>query len=140
MYIENVVIWTSDLERLRAFYETYFSAQAGPKYTSPIKLFESYFLVFTSGTRLVIMFRPDISASRQDAGRTTPSYAHLTFGLPSKAQVDALTACLGADGYAVIDGLRVKNQVHDEYRRERQHNPKRQYCQRRCLSLCKQDQ
>jgi lactoylglutathione lyase len=85
MYIENVVIWTSDLERLRAFYETYFSAQAGPKYTNSIKLFQSYFLVFTSGTRLEIMSRPDISASRQDAGRTPPGYAIWLLGcLPKR--------------------------------------------------------
>ena len=106
MHIEHVAIWTRDLQRLRIFYETYFGAQAGPKYTNQIKKFQSYFLVFTSGARLEIMYRPDISASGDDAGRTPPGYAHLAFGLPSKAQVDALTARLSADGYAVIDGPR----------------------------------
>ena len=106
MHIEHVAIWTSDLERLRAFYETYFAAKAGPKYTNPTKGFQSYFLEFTSGARLEIMSRPDISTGKQDAGETPSGYAHLAFGLASKTQVDALTDRLSANGYAVIDGPR----------------------------------
>ena len=55
MPIHHLAIWTSDLEGLKIFYETYFQAQAGAKYTNPTKGFESYFLDFGAGTRLEIM-------------------------------------------------------------------------------------
>ena len=41
MNIEHVVIWTRDLERLRAFYETYFQARPGAKYVNAGNHFES---------------------------------------------------------------------------------------------------
>ena len=46
MRIEHVAIWTTDLERLREFYECYFGAVAGSRYENPRKQFQSYFLAF----------------------------------------------------------------------------------------------
>jgi lactoylglutathione lyase len=41
MHIEHVAIWTSDIERLKTFYVTYFGAQAGEKYARPAQQYES---------------------------------------------------------------------------------------------------
>jgi lactoylglutathione lyase len=101
MHIEHIALWTHNLERLRQFYETYFEAQAGPKYSNPAKQFESYFLVFASGTRLELMQMPSISASAPDAPQRT-GLTHLAFSTGSEAAVDALTARLAAGGYQVV--------------------------------------
>ena len=56
MRIDHIGLWASDLEAVRAFYETYFGAVAGPKYTNSAKGFESYFLTFPGGNvRLEVM-------------------------------------------------------------------------------------
>ena len=101
MKIEHVAIWTTDLERLKDFYTTYFGAQANDKYTNPVKGFESYFLHFSSGARLELMSRPGV-----EAGPSTPIYpvglTHLAFSVGSKARVDSLTEELRAAGCTVI--------------------------------------
>lgn len=106
MHIEHIAIWTQDLERLKSFYEIYFAAQAGPKYTNPAKQFESYFLRFASGARLELMYRPDIPATQDDPMTQFTGYIHLAMSVGSEAAVDALTERLRADGYPVLDGPR----------------------------------
>jgi lactoylglutathione lyase len=106
MHIEHVAIWTKNLERLKTFYETYFQAQVGEKYVNPTKQFESYFLSFAAGTRLELMTRPDIPASRDDVEAQFTGYIHLAISVGSKEQVDALTRRLQQDGYGVVDGPR----------------------------------
>jgi lactoylglutathione lyase len=106
MHIEHAAIWTERLEALKAFYETYFEAQAGPKYTNPAKGFESYFLRFASGARLELMQMPGIPLTRNDPRAQFTGLIHLAFAVGSIEAVDALTARLQADGYAVVDGPR----------------------------------
>ena len=103
MRIEHVAVWTSDLERLRAFYARYFQAAAGAMYENPGKQFRSYFLSFASGARLEIMQRPALATA---AGHPAQGYAHLAISVGSEATVDGLAARLRADGYPVIDGPR----------------------------------
>ena len=99
--IEHVAVWSEDIERLKAFYETYFGAEAGPKYVNAEKRFESYFLRFSFGARLELMHVPSLSA---DVNRQALflGYAHLAFSVGSQDQVDRLTARLQSDGYRVI--------------------------------------
>lgn len=107
MYIEHVAIWTKNLKELKAFYETYFRAQAGPKYVNPNKQFESYFLTFPSGgARLELMQRPAIPESLDDVEAQFTGYIHVAFSVGSEEQVDALTARLQRDGFRVVDGPR----------------------------------
>ena len=106
MHIEHVAIWTRDVERLRAFYETYFEAKAGPKYTNPTKQFESYFLSFASGARLELMQTPTVEEKLDDGEGKARGYSHLAISVGSKEQVDLLTSRLREDGYRVIDGPR----------------------------------
>ena len=104
MKLDHVAIWAQDLERLRAFYETYFAAVPGPKYRNEKKRFESYFLTFPSGGRLELMARPDIQPGAGSA--EVFGYAHLGVELGSQAAVDELTARLAAAGCPVLDGPR----------------------------------
>lgn len=102
-FIEHVAVWTHDLERLRAFYETHFGAQAGPKYLNPRKQFESYFLSFPAGGRLELMRRPDLTPA---APLPAVGWAHLALAVGRPAEVDALAARLAAAGVPVLDGPR----------------------------------
>lgn len=106
MQIEHVAIWTQNLERLRAFYETYFSATSGAKYVNPRHQFQSYFLTFTTGARLELMAMPAVPASLNDPLSQFAGLIHIAFSVGSEEQVDALTARLQADGYRLLDGPR----------------------------------
>jgi lactoylglutathione lyase len=103
MHIEHVAIWTCDLERLKTFYETYFGARAGPKYTNPAHQFESFFLRFASGARLELMHMPSIPTTRNDREMQFTGIIHLAFAVGSEAAVDALTDRLRRDGFRVAD-------------------------------------
>ena len=105
MHIEHTAIWTRQLETLKAFYEIYFSARAGPKYTNPKTHFESYFLTFAAGARLELMQALDVD-STQAAGRMV-GYAHMAFSVGSREQVDRLTERLEVDGYRIVSQPRV---------------------------------
>jgi lactoylglutathione lyase len=102
VHIEHIAIWTKNLEELKLFYETYFQARAGEKYTNPDKGFESYFLAFASGTRLELMRMPGIPESRNDIDDQFTGYIHLAISVGSEQEVDSLTARLRQDGYRVV--------------------------------------
>lgn len=106
MHIDHVAIWTKDLERLKAFYETYFYARAGNQYVNSRKQFESYFLTFDSEARLEIMYMPAVPLSLDQTDIQATGYAHLSFGVGSKEEVDRLTGRLQQGGYRVMDGPR----------------------------------
>lgn len=103
MRIEHIALWTHDLERLKAFYETYFDAQASSKYVNADKQFESYFVTLASGARLELMQMPGILPSPDGQ---TAGYAHIALSTGSEEQVDALTARLREDGFQVISDPR----------------------------------
>jgi lactoylglutathione lyase len=103
MYIEHLAPWVRDLERMRAFYETYFSATANAKYTNPTKGFSSYFLSFPGGgPRLEIMQMPGIPDSRNDAFAQFTGLIHFAISVGSEAAVDALTEQLRTDGFPIL--------------------------------------
>ena len=106
MRIEHIAIWTHQLEALKAFYETYFGAQAGAKYINPAKQFESYFLTFDSGARLELMTRPDIPASTNNVDKQHIGIIHFAMAVGTEKDVDTLTTRLKEDGHPVLDGPR----------------------------------
>ncbi len=106
MHIEHAALWTKDLRRLIAFYGEYFEAQAGPHYFNPRRQFESCFLSFAKGTRLELMYVPNLSERGAEGDSSSVGAAHLAFATGSEAQVGALTARLRSDGYQVLDGPR----------------------------------
>ncbi len=105
-HIHHIALWTHDLERLKTFYETYFQAKAGEKYTNPAKKYGSYFLRFDSGAAIEIMHRPDIPPSKNDIDAQFQGYVHLSLAVGSSAEVERLTKRLKADGYRLMDGPR----------------------------------
>lgn len=104
--LHHVAIWTHDLEPLRAFYETYFDARSGPKYTNPTTGFESYFLSLGSGARLEIMSRADIPLTLNDPLAQFTGLIHIALSVGSKDAVDALTTRLERDGNRVVSAPR----------------------------------
>lgn len=102
MRIEHVAIWTTDLERMKRFYEMYFFASAGDKYHNPRTRFFSYFLTFDSGIRLELMQRPEVTSTAKNADELASGYAHLAFAVASEARVRELTERLRVGGYSVV--------------------------------------
>jgi lactoylglutathione lyase len=104
MHIEHIALWTRQLEEMKAFYQTYFGANASQKYTNPKTHFESYFLTFASGSRLELMHAPDVEDAPSAGCKA--GYAHIAISVGSKEEVDRLTQRLEADGYRVVGSPR----------------------------------
>lgn len=104
MKIEHVSLYTSNLARARAFYETYFGGTACALYHNQKTGLQTYFLSFADGARLELMTRPGLADAAEGL---RVGWAHLAFSTGSRAQVDELTARLRADGYPVVSDPRV---------------------------------
>jgi lactoylglutathione lyase len=102
MKIEHLAIWCHDLETLKHFYEKYFNAIAGTKYTNTHKNFHSYFLQFSEGCRLELMQMPGIPANENDFYKQYTGLIHFAISVGSKEKVDSLTHLLRSDGYEVV--------------------------------------
>lgn len=105
MKLDHFALYTPDLERMRAFYETYFGAASNTQYHNPKTGLRTYFLSFEDGARLEIMTRPEITAANPTPMHS--GYIHLALTAGDRAAVDALAARLLADGYPVTSGPRV---------------------------------
>lgn len=116
MNLEHVAIWTSNLERLKEYYSTYFGAVPNEKYRNETKQFESYFLSFDSGARLEIMYRPDIPPNLNDtASLQHLGIIHLAFCIGTKDQVNAKAIELKAAGFPILDGPRSTGDGYYEF-------------------------
>lgn len=104
MRIEHVAMYVSHLEEARDFFVKYLGAKSNDGYRNPRTGFRSYFLTFDDGARLELMNKPTMIDDAKVPERT--GYAHIAFSVGSKEAVDALTARLRADGYAVVSGPR----------------------------------
>ena len=106
MRIEHVALWTHDIERSRAFYETYFAAQANGRYESArVAGFASYFLTFPDGgCRLELMQLPELSPL---APVPALGYAHIALTLGSRQAVDAKVESMRAAGMVIRSEARL---------------------------------
>lgn len=102
MYIEHLALWCRDLEKMKAFYETYFGAQSNEKYINSKKKFASYFLSFDQGPRLELMQMNGIPASQNDVYDQFLGLVHFAVSVGSEANVNQLTERLRADGFEVV--------------------------------------
>lgn len=102
--IEHLALWSTDIDRLRLFYEKYFGAKANRKYVNPKKNLQTYFLAFDGGSRLELMQRPEVYSYNKPVYYA--GYTHLAFSLGSQEKVDALTRRLTREGYQLVDGPR----------------------------------
>ncbi len=100
MRIEHIAIWSKDIEKLKGFYEKYFSAKANNKYISEKGKLQSYFLSFNSGSRLEIMQKPDLLHLHDDKDNMT-GYAHIAISVGKMQDVVDLTSRLEKDGYTI---------------------------------------
>ena len=105
MRIEHLALYVQDLERMREFYEHYFSARAAGRYHNPSTGLETYFLSFGGEGRLELMTRPNLGPGA--GGAPAAGYVHLALSLGSREAVDTLTARLRGDGFSVVSGPRV---------------------------------
>ena len=51
MKIEHIALYVTDLEKMKKFYEVYFSATSNDKYHNLTTGLETYFLSFDEGSR-----------------------------------------------------------------------------------------
>lgn len=105
MRLDHFALHTADLERMRAFYQTYFGAVSNNQYHNPRTGLRTYFLSFDSGARLEIMARPERQAADTAQGRC--GYIHLAVEAGGRKAVDTLAERLRSDGYSVISGPRM---------------------------------
>ncbi|MBC2328597.1 VOC family protein [Listeria swaminathanii] len=98
MKIEHVALWTTNLEKMKEFYITYFDATANELYENKTKGFTSYFLSFADGARLEIMSRTDVTG--QLSGENL-GWAHIAISTGTKEAVDELTEKLRQDGFEI---------------------------------------
>ena len=106
MHIDHIAIWTSDLDRCKRFYMSYFGATAEANYSNPAKGFESCFLSFSDGARLEAMKTTSITPFAVPSGTQPFGLTHLAISVGSEDLVDALTERLKNDGVPILDGPR----------------------------------
>jgi lactoylglutathione lyase len=107
MKIEHLAIWTDNIEKLKAFYVTYFDARSNQKYINKNTKFESYFLSFSEGCRIEIMQKPSVQDKYEDESKNYKGLTHLAISVGSEAQVLSLTNRLREDGYNILSEPRV---------------------------------
>lgn len=105
MKIEHVAIWVSDLEKMKAFYLTYFNGKANEKYENPVKKFSSYFISFSDGCRLELMKRVDVV--EKPLSNDLLGITHLAFSSGSRENVMKLTEQLRLAGYTIASEPRM---------------------------------
>lgn len=107
MKIEHVAIWVKDIDKVCEFYRKYFGGIVQPLYHNPTKRFTSRFVTFESGARLEVMHRPDIGGDagtfhvKQSEIAEHLGFAHLSFSVGSKEDVDHLTQQMSEDGITI---------------------------------------
>lgn len=106
MHIEHVAIWTTDLERCKQFYVSYFGAVPGAGYVNPTTGFESCFLSLSKGARIEVMQTTTLSLVTIEPGAQRLGFVHIAISVGSEKLVDALTQRLQGDGFPVLDGPR----------------------------------
>lgn len=104
MRVEHVALYVNDLEKEKAFFETYFGAKAGEKYVHEEIGFSSYFLEFQDGARLELMHNTEMDDAEKSRNRT--GFIHIAFAVGNKETVDAITEKIKSDGYEVLSGPR----------------------------------
>lgn len=104
MKLTHIALWTTQLEELRAFYESYFGGTSGEKYVNPTRGFESYFVRFGDGASLEIMRS---TAVNEKAENTLTGWCHIAFDAESREGVEALTERLRLDGHRIVSEPRM---------------------------------
>src|SRR5262245_43923358 len=97
MRIDHIALWTSDIERCKHFYVTYFEATAGPRYMNTTKGFESCFLSFANGVRIEVMRTTSLRPVSLPPGTQRMGLTHFAVSTGSERKVDELSQRLLSD-------------------------------------------
>lgn len=95
--IVHAAAWVSNLERACAFYERWFKATSGARYSSKKRPFISRFLSLGSGARLELMVSPGES----------PRMAHIAISVGSCETVNRMVEEMRAAGVAIVSPPRI---------------------------------
>ena len=106
IHLEHIALWTTDIERCKQFYVSYFDAVPGASYVNAAKGFESCFLSFASGARIEVMKTTMLSPAVSEAGAQRMGLTHLAISLGSETSVNEFTQKLKIAGFPVLDGPR----------------------------------
>jgi lactoylglutathione lyase len=106
MRIGHIALWTTDLERCKQFYASYFGAVAGADYVNPVKGFRSCFLSLSDGARIEVMKTTTLSLVLIEPGAQRMGLTHIAISVGSAQGVDELTRKLRDDGFPILDGPR----------------------------------
>lgn len=102
--IDHAALYVADLDAAVGFYTTFFDGVAGRRYHNPRTGLSTFFVSFGEHARLELMSRPD----RADAPAPgCLGWAHLSFGVGTPADLDALVDRLRDAGFEVRSGPRV---------------------------------
>ncbi len=104
MKIDHIALYVKDLEVSKAFYETFFRAKSNELYHNPKTGLRTYFLSFESGTRLEIMWRPNLSEPSDRV--MSEGLIHFAISVGSKEAVEALTQKIIDEGYICFSAPR----------------------------------
>lgn len=116
MTLEHVAIWTDKLEELKDYYSTYFDGKPNEKYFNQTNDFESYFLSFSSGARLELMYMPEIPENKNDTVKKQhKGIIHLAFGVKQKHMVDEKAEKLKDAGFKILSGPRTTGDGYYEF-------------------------
>jgi lactoylglutathione lyase len=105
--IHHIGIWVSDLEKIKNFYESFFSATSNEKYINAKTGFSSYMLSFQDGSKVEIMNRPNIKSLQGNSLEEYMGWAHIAVCVGSRKKVNQLTERFRNDGYIVAGESRV---------------------------------
>ena len=116
MNLEHVAIWTTHIDRMKEYYIRFFGGIPNNKYINAEKGFESYFLRFTSGARLELMYMPGIPENNNDTvNKQHKGIIHLAFGAQSMQEVDTKAKQLKAAGFPILSGPRLTGDGYYEF-------------------------
>lgn len=116
MRLEHVALWTTQLEVIKDFYQTYFGAVSNEKYTNQTNGFESYFLTFASGARLEIMAKPGIPDNLNDRVEAQhQGLIHMAFEVETMQEVDETAKAFAEAGLRILRGPRKTGDGYYEF-------------------------
>jgi lactoylglutathione lyase len=101
MTIEHIAMWVKDLERMKKFYERFFSGTSSAKYHNPRKQFESYFISFGDSARLELMRSGLIPLRTKSDTTMRYGFAHIALSVGSEEKVDEVTDEIRRNGYRI---------------------------------------
>lgn len=105
MKIHHIALYANNLEKIKAFFETYFNATAIQQYHNQQTGLRTYMLSLDGETKLELMSRPEV-LPHSELEMFRHGWIHISIAVGSKENVDSVTAQLKKDGYEVLSGPR----------------------------------